>query len=115
MRALQAGLAAQRKSGVKQCLVALALLGLTATANADMALADKSTCLNCHALEKKLVGPSFTAIAAKYRAQPDAAALLRGKVEKGSQGVWGAVPMPAMAYLPAADVQALVDWIVKLP
>ena len=44
-----------------------------------------------------------------------AAALLRTKVEKGGQGVWGAVPMPAMAYLPTDDVQAIVNWIVKLP
>ena len=43
------------------------------------------------------------------------AALLRSKVEKGGQGVWGAVPMPAMAYLPADDLQALVNWVVKLP
>ena len=103
------------KQGLKSGLVTAALVGMTATAMADMALAEKSTCLNCHALEKKLVGPSFTAIAAKYRAQPDAAALLRSKVEKGSQGVWGPVPMPAMAYLPAADVKAIVDWMVKLP
>ena len=123
MRALQSGLESRRESGLKQCLrvglvggvVAAALAGLAAPAQADMALAEKSSCLNCHALEKKLVGPSFSAIAAKYRAQPDVAALLRGKVEKGGQGVWGAVPMPAMAYLPAEDVQAIVNWIVTLP
>ena len=123
MRALQPGLESGRESGLKKCLKA-ALVGsvvagafacLATPALADMALAEKSTCLNCHALEKKLVGPSFSAIAAKYRAQPDAAALLRGKVEKGGQGVWGAVPMPAMAYLPAEDVQAIVNWIVTLP
>ena len=87
-------------------------MGVAASSQADLALAEKSTCLNCHALEKKLVGPSFTAIAAKYRNPPDAAALLRTKVEKGGQGVWGAVPMPAMAYLPTGDVQAIVNWIV---
>jgi cytochrome c551/c552 len=93
----------------------VALLGLAASAQADLALAEKSTCLNCHALEKKSVGPSFMAIAAKYRGQPDAAALLQSKVEKGGQGAWGAVPMPAMAYLPPTDVQAIVNWIIKLP
>ena len=103
------------KKCLKAALVSAALAGLAAPVQADMALAEKSTCLNCHALAKKLVGPSFSAIAAKYRAQPDAAALLRGKVEKGGQGVWGAVPMPAMAYLPAEDVQAIVNWIVTLP
>jgi cytochrome c len=103
------------KSSFKQSLIAAALMALAASVQADLALAEKSTCLNCHALEKKSVGPSFTAIAAKYRSQPEAALLLRSKVEKGGQGVWGAVPMPAMAYLPKDDVQAIVNWIVKLP
>ena len=98
-----------------QGLIIAGLLTLAASAQADLALADKSTCLNCHAMEKKLVGPAFTAIAAKYRGQPDAAVLLASKVEKGGQGVWGPVPMPAMAYLPKDDVQAIVNWIVKLP
>lgn len=119
MRVAESGLRSGQKSRLKSRLtrgcVALALLGLAACAQADMALAEKSTCLNCHALEKKSVGPSFTAIAAKYRSQPDAAALLQSRVEKGSQGVWGAVPMPAMAYLPKDDVQAIVNWIVNLP
>lgn len=96
-------------------LIMAGLLTLAASAQADLALADKSTCLNCHAMEKKLVGPSFTAIATKYRGQQDAAVLLSSKVEKGGQGVWGPVPMPAMAYLPKDDVQAIVNWIVKLP
>ena len=96
-------------------LIMAGLLTLAASAQADLALADKSTCLNCHAMEKKLVGPSFTAIATKYRGQQDAAVLLSSKVEKGEQGVWGPVPMPAMAYLPKDDVQAIVNWIVKLP
>jgi cytochrome c len=98
-----------------QSLMVAGLLAVAGSAHADLALADKSTCLNCHAMEKKLVGPSFTAIAAKYRGQPDAAALLRSKVEKGGQGVWGPVPMPPMAYLPKDDVQTIVNWIVKLP
>lgn len=54
-------------------------------------------------------------VGAAHRQQTDAAALLRSRVEKGGQGVWGAVPMPAMAYLPTNDVQAIVNWIVKLP
>ena len=115
MRALESGLGSRLSQSLKQGFLGAALLGLAASAQADLALAEKSTCLNCHALEKNLVGLSFTAIAAKYRDPPDAAALLRTKVEKGGQGVWGAVPMPAMADLPTDDVQAIVNWIVKLP
>lgn len=96
-------------------LLGCALLLAAASALADLALADKSTCLNCHAVDKKLVGPSFSAIAAKYRGQPEAVAALRTKVEKGSAGVWGSVPMPAMGYLPKDDVAAVVLWITKLP
>ena len=115
MRALASAMRSGLKSKGIRSSAAVALMALAASAQADMALAEKSTCLNCHALEKKSVGPSFTAIAAKYRSQPDAAQLLRSKVEKGGQGVWGAAPMPAMAYLPKDDVQAIVNWIVKLP
>lgn len=85
------------------------------SALANLALADKSACLNCHAVDKKLVGPSFSAIAAKYRGQPDAVANLRTKVEKGGAGVWGSVPMPAMGYLPKDDVEAVVLWVTRLP
>lgn len=97
-------------------LLVSASLATTATfVQADLALADKSSCLNCHAVDKKLVGPSFAAIAAKYRGQATAAELLQGKVEKGGTGVWGAIPMPPMAYLPKADVAEVVKWIVALP
>ena len=101
--------------GFRGVLLGLGLLSASLLAHADLALAEKSTCLNCHAVDKKLVGPSFAAIAAKYRGQANAAELLQGKVEKGGTGVWGAIPMPPMAYLPKADVAAVVKWIVALP
>ena len=101
--------------GLAKLLLSASLAAAATFAQADLALADKSTCLNCHAVDKKLVGPSFTAIAAKYRGQANAAELLQGKVEKGGTGVWGAIPMPPMAYLPKADVATVVKWIVALP
>ena len=107
-----------RRFSVKTAVCGLlgsALFWGATSALANLTLADKSTCLNCHAVDKKLVGPSFSAIAAKYRGQPDAAANLRTKVEKGSTGAWGSVPMPAMGYLPKDDVAAVVLWITQLP
>ncbi len=102
---------------MSQLIYPLALLASLAggSVHADLALADKNACLNCHALETRLVGPSFKAIASKYRTQPDAAVLLAGKVEKGSGGVWGNIAMPPMGGMAKEDVQTLVAWILKQP
>ena len=90
----------------------IALLG--ASAQASLALADKNACLNCHAVEKKMVGPAFSAIAAKYKDRKDASAYLSEKMVKGGSGVWGAIPMPPMAQLKADEVQAMTKWILEL-
>lgn len=90
----------------------IGLLSLSAQAN--LALADKNACLNCHSVEKKMVGPAFTAVAAKYRDRKDAAAYLSEKMVKGGSGVWGAIPMPPMAQLKADEVQAMTKWILEL-
>ena len=94
------------------------LLGLTAAvlaapSQASEALAKKHNCLACHAVDKKLVGPSYKDVAAKYAKDPGAQAKLAEKVKKGSQGVWGQIPMPPNATVPDADVQALVKWILS--
>jgi cytochrome c len=91
-----------------------AAIFLTAsTAYASEEVADKNACLNCHAISKKSIGPSFKAIGDKYRGQAGAADLLAGKILKGGSGVWGATPMPPMAFVPAEDVKILVTWILK--
>ena len=96
-------------------LAAAALSGLVlATPGfADEALAKKHNCTACHALDKKLVGPAYKDVAAKYRGQ-NVAAKLQEKVKKGGQGVWGPVPMPPNAAVPDGDVRTLVDWILKM-
>jgi cytochrome c len=86
---------------------------LAAPAQADEALAKKHNCLACHAIDKKLVGPSYKDIAKKYKGQ-NVAAKLADKVKKGGSGVWGPVPMPPNPAVPDADVKKLVDWILKL-
>ena len=96
-------------------VLALALAGavFAIPAQADEALAKKHNCLACHQVDKKLVGPGYKEIAKKYKGQ-NVAAQLEQKVKKGSQGVWGPVPMPPNAAVPDADIKKLVDWIVKL-
>ena len=89
----------------------LALLAAPAWAQQD--LAQKKNCMSCHALDKKLVGPAYKDVAAKYRGDPGAEAKLVEKVKKGSQGTWGQVPMPPNSNVPDADVRALVKWILS--
>jgi cytochrome c len=81
-----------------------------AFANAD--LAQKKACMACHAVDKKLVGPAYKEVAAKYAGQKDAAAKLAEKIQKGGSGVWGAVPMPANPGVNAAEAKQLADWVL---
>lgn len=98
---------------VMTAVLALAGAALAAPAQADEALAKKYNCMACHAVDKKLVGPSYKDVAKKYKGQAGAAAQLEQKVKKGSQGVWGPVPMPPNTTVPDADVKKLVDWVLK--
>jgi cytochrome c len=66
----------------------------------------------CHAVDKKLVGPAYKEVAAKYAGQKDAAAKLADKVQKGGTGVWGQVPMPANPQVSADEAKALVAWVL---
>lgn len=91
----------------------LALTLLTAgTASANEELAKKSACTACHAIDKKLVGPSYKDVAVKYKGQKDAEAKLIDKVKKGGQGVWGPVPMPPNAAVKDEDIKTLVKWVL---
>lgn len=69
-----------------------------------------SGCIGCHALDAKVVGPSFREIAKKYG--PAQRERLAAKVRQGSQGTWGNVPMPPNSHVSDADARALVDWIL---
>ena len=90
---------------------ALLMVG-TAQANAD--LAKSSGCMNCHTVDKKLVGPALKDIAAKYKGDAGAVDKLAVKVQKGSQGVWGPVPMPPNAKVSDADAKKLAEFILSL-
>ncbi len=99
---------------MKYMTLALAAgIALAGPALADEALAKKHNCTSCHAIDKKLVGPAYKDVAAKYKGQ-NVAAQLEAKVKKGGQGVWGPVPMPPNVTVPEGDIKKLVDWILKL-
>ena len=92
--------------------IAVSAAALPATANEE--LAKKSACTACHATDKKIVGPAFKEVAAKYRNDKGAEAKLAEKVKKGGVGVWGQVPMPPNAGVSDADTKTLVKWILAL-
>lgn len=71
-----------------------------------------NACTGCHAIDKRVVGPSFRELAAKYGAQPGNVATLARKLREGSVGAWGQVPMPAMPQLAPADAEALVNYVL---
>ena len=94
-------------------IVALSALA-AAPAFANPELAQKKNCMACHAVDKKLVGPAYKDVAAKYAGQKDAVDKLAQKVIKGGAGVWGAVPMPANTQVSDAEAKQLVTWILSL-
>lgn len=95
-------------------IAALAAVTVTAPAFASQDLANKKACMACHAIDKKLVGPSYKDVAAKYAGQKDAVDKLSQKVVKGGAGVWGPVPMPANTAVSDAEAKQLVTWILSL-
>jgi cytochrome c len=97
---------------------AAALVAAPAYAALDNAQAEamlkKDGCAACHAVDKKIVGPSYVDVAAKYRGDKNAQAALEKKVKDGGAGVWGPVPMPPNAQVPANDIKEIVAWVLAL-
>ncbi len=96
---------------MKRALLILAASTVVAMpALADEALARSKNCMACHAVDKKLVGPSYKDISAKYAGDAGAAAKLATKIQRGGSGVWGAIPMPANPQVSDAEAQKLATW-----
>ncbi|MFM9879251.1 MAG: c-type cytochrome [Burkholderiaceae bacterium] len=90
----------------------LSAAALASPAWADQALATSKNCMACHAVDKKVVGPSYKDVAAKYASDKSAVDKLAAKVVKGGMGVWGPIPMPANAQVSEAEAKKLVTWIL---
>lgn len=91
-----------------------AALAAPASAEDQLPLAQKSGCTACHSVDKKIVGPAYKDVAAKYRGDKGAEARLVKKVEQGGSGVWGQIPMPPNTQVKPEDVKKLVEWILSL-
>ena len=96
-------------------LVAACAAGVATPSFADLALARSKNCMSCHAVERKLLGPSFKDVAAKYKGNAGASDMLATKIRKGGSGVWGPVPMPANNQVGEADAKKLADWVLATP
>jgi cytochrome c len=83
-------------------------------ADAGEDLLKKSGCTACHSIDKKLVGPAYKDVAAKYAGDAGAAAKLADKVKKGGSGVWGPVPMPPNPAVSEGDMKTMIAYILAL-
>ena len=95
-------------------LTTLAVSALCAPAWADLALATSKNCMACHAADKKIVGPAFKDIAAKYAGDKTAVDRLAAKIQKGGGGVWGPLPMPANTQVSEAEAKKLATWVLTI-
>lgn len=96
----------------KLSLIALFIF-INTNSYASMELAKTKNCLSCHAVEKKLVGPSFNEVKSKYENDSGAVDKLAQKVIKGGSGVWGPVPMPANTQVNPEEAKQLIKWILQ--
>jgi len=94
-------------------LLGLLALSAAAPALADLALANSKNCMSCHAVERKVLGPAFKDVAARYKDNKDAPGFLATKIMKGGAGVWGPVPMPANNQVSEADAKKLAAWVLS--
>ena len=67
----------------------------------------------CHAIDKKLVGPSYKDVAAKYKDDKGAVDKLASKIRAGGVGVWGQVPMPANTQVSEAEAKTFASWVLS--
>lgn len=99
-------------------LVCAVALGLAAASPvmASEEIIKKARCVACHAVDQKRVGPAYKDVAAKYKGQGDAVAVLSAKIRNGGSGHWGPIPMPPHGAdkISDADLKAAVEWILKL-
>ena len=100
---------------MKALLALIAATGavIASPAFANPELAQQKNCMACHAVDKKIIGPAYKEVAAKYAGQKDAADKLADKIVKGSKDTWGPVPMPANAQVSAAEAKQLAAWVLS--
>lgn len=79
----------------------------------EEALAKSKNCFSCHSIEKKIVGPAYKDVAAKYRGDKSAPAKLAAKIKAGGKGAWGEIPMPTNN-VTDEEANKLAAWVLSL-
>ncbi|HJW02769.1 MAG TPA: c-type cytochrome [Azospira sp.] len=79
----------------------------------ELALAKSKNCLSCHTVDRKLVGPGYKEVAAKYKDDKTAQAKLAAKIKAGGKGSWGEVPMPPNN-VTEDEAKRLATWVLSL-
>ena len=99
---------------MKAVYVAMLAAGvvMAGQAQADEALAKAKNCMACHAIDKKVVGPAYKDVAAKYKGDKGAVATLAANIKAGGKGVWGEVPMPPNNVTPE-EATKLATWVLS--
>lgn len=103
-----------KKSVLTAAALVLAMLTGAQSAWADMKFAQEKNCMACHSVDRKIMGPSFKQIAAKYAGDKEAVNRLTTKVIKGGSGTWGAAAMPPNEQVTETEAKKLVVWILSL-
>jgi cytochrome c len=106
------GMRGVRLIGSALLVVACVPVARAADVPAGQVIASRNACMGCHAVDRKLVGPAFQQIAAKYKGDGEARAKLSRKVRDGGSGVWGVIPMPSHPSMSDADIRTVVDWVL---
>jgi cytochrome c len=102
-------------SGIAVCgFLSIGLMLSVGASQASQSLAQKHACMACHAMDKTVVGPSFVAIAQKYKQNPDTLKILLQKTRKGGAGVWGNIPMPPHTLPPEQELRGIIAWVLSL-
>ncbi len=97
----------------RQLAVVFAGVLASSAAVASAELARSKNCVACHAVERKMIGPSYKAIAARYADDDSAVRILSERVLKGGVGVWGQMPMPPQPNVSHDEAEALAKWVLS--
>jgi cytochrome c len=99
---------------MKLMMMATFALTLAGPVAASVEVVKKARCVACHAVDKKMVGPSYREVAKRYEGQADAPLRLAEKVRSGGSGVWGSVPMLPHGADKISDenLKTAIEWIL---
>jgi cytochrome c len=98
----------------KRLIAALTFVafGIIGHAHASEEIARQNGCFGCHAIDEKILGPSFKEVAKKYAGQEGAVLKMADSIRKGSNGTWGKIPMPAHEHINAEVAKSLATWLL---